>query len=173
LPNLCGQTKSPAQGPDFGLFRWGSSLFFFVLAALLVALALLVLLLLLLALALLVLLVLLVLLALLLLLALLRILLVTHDVSPSARHRNEAGDPTVGISALPRRALNPSGRRRSAHVGKQFSAAIGTVTLLSHADDAVLLRTRVEDHGNVTAVVGAGMIQHPAHGLAIDCEVQP
>jgi hypothetical protein len=84
-----------------------SSLFFFLLAALLVALALLVLvLLLLLALALLVFLVLLVLLALLrILLALLRILLVAHHASPVDGVESDAGKPTLGTAALPPRAL--------------------------------------------------------------------
>jgi len=112
-----------------------SLFFFFLLAALLVALALLVLvLLLLLALALLVLLVFLVLLALLrILLALLRILLVTHHASPVDGVESDAGKPTLGIAALPPCAVESPRVNASRMYVNSSELSAFFVTLLSHS----------------------------------------
>jgi len=112
-----------------------SLFFFFLLAALLVALALLVLvLLLLLALALLVFLVLLVLLALLrILLALLRILLVAHHASPVDGVESDAGELTLGIAALPPCAVeSPRVNASRMYVNSSELSAL-FVTPLSHS----------------------------------------
>ena len=112
-----------------------SLFFFFLLAALLVALALLVLvLLLLLALALLVFLVLLVLLALLrILLALLRILLVAHHASPVDGVESDAGEPTLGIAALPPCAVESPRVNASRMYVNSSELSAFFVTLLSHS----------------------------------------
>jgi hypothetical protein len=115
-----------------------SLFFFFLLAALLVALALLVLvLLLLLALALLVLLVFLVLLVLLallrILLALLRILLVTHHASPVDGVESDAGKPTLGIAALPPCAVESQRVNASRMYVNSSELSAFFVTLLSHS----------------------------------------
>ena len=105
-----------------------SLFFFFLLAALLVALALLVLvLLLLLALALLVFLVLLV------LLALLRILLVAHHASPVDGVESDAGEPTLGIAALPPCAVESPRVNASRMYVNSSELSAFFVTLLSHS----------------------------------------